>query len=175
MRSRRVPSLPLPSMAAALGMALAVGSCGGGSKAPPPAERQAVVSGQKTPAKPEDRPESDSWTRSRQCAEQAERVAKREEQSSDTFIVIMGWSNHYSPKFQRCFVQVTYLNKDAKANPKLKLIMHSLFDAFENREIASYTDASTPDAAGACAVLEGVESMFDCAAARRFVKERMSN
>src|ERR1700734_3168782 len=72
----------------------------------------AVLSFAQTPTKKTSpaQPKSDTWERSKECAAQAEKaVAERNSRS-----VAFGghgadsWSNHYSPKYNRCFVKVDY-------------------------------------------------------------------
>jgi hypothetical protein len=172
-RSRRVPILPLPYMAAALGMALALAFCRGEPRgSSQPAERLAVTRGKTASAESEGRLESDSWTRSRQCAEQAEQIVKRltQEQRGGP-LKIMGWFNHYSPKFQRCFVRVSYFNSLAKSDKEQPLLPFSLFDAFDNREIAFCSSTPSP----LCQFLgdDGSEIPGDCIGCQRFVKERI--
>jgi hypothetical protein len=159
-----------PYLVTAFGLALAATCC---REVPDRSSQSEVKQATATP-----RPEDDSWARSRECAEQADRMIKRnglnEGQRSNSQLVTE-WSNHYSPKFHRCFVLVSFLNEDTKSNRELPLITRSLFDAFENREIASYTDSRTSLAPGACSILEnGAKSLFNCAAAERFIMERMS-
>ena len=123
-------------------------------------------------------PQADSWERSRQCAEQAQRIARRNgwiEGGKTGSIRLMGWSNHYSGTFQRCFVRVSYFDEEARTNRALPLITYSLFDAFENNEIAICTDSVNAAAAYGCHVMEpGAESSSDCRACQRFVNERMT-
>jgi hypothetical protein len=69
---------------------------------------------------------ADNWERSRDCAAQTERGAKSADWDNPKTAI--GWGNHYSPKFKRCFALVTLLGNDAR---------HELYDPFERRNLAS--------------------------------------
>ncbi len=85
----------------------------------------------------------------------------------------MGWSNHYSPKFRQCFVHLGFLNGNAKTDREQPLVLYSLYDAFENREIATCADAKNALASAFCRVEDHPEKTT-CADCRQFVGERMS-
>jgi len=70
------------------------------------------------------------WKRMKECAEQADRFIKQPDPLRNQ---LGGWENHYSPKYNRCYVAITYLNAEAKKNPKLPLTFDVLYDAFEGR------------------------------------------
>jgi hypothetical protein len=82
---------------------------------------------------------TDDWARMRECAAQAERDAKSVGWDKDA----LGWENHYSSKYERCFVAVSW------AGPHD--LTEELYDAFERRSLATCGDAfaATVDADGA--------------------------
>ncbi len=132
------------------------------SKVQPPIQRQSS---------------DENWDRMRQCAEQADRVARREgwvgTQKARSDSTVLGWWNHYSPKYGRCYMQVSYLNEPAKRDKRLPEIYYELHDAFENNYVATCTDATNSGAGSFCHI-EGMGPPNDCSVCRAFVKERMS-
>jgi len=70
----------------------------------------------------------DDWQRMKECAEQADREAKRSgwiEGKRDGDASIVGWQNHYSPKYERCYVSVSYINHEARKDRDLPLLTTS--------------------------------------------------
>jgi hypothetical protein len=54
----------------------------------------------------------------------------------------MGWTNHYSPKYDRCYVLVSYLHKGGKAKPPGEPITYNeLWDAFERKLLSTCAGA----------------------------------
>ena len=113
----------------------------------------------------------------RECAAQTDLVAKRSgwvegHRTGDT--TIAGWQSHYSPKYQHCYVQVTYINHPAENNRDLPPLYDELWDAFEGKSLAICTDATNASASRFCTLQDG-PSHFDCKACREFVEDRMKN
>jgi hypothetical protein len=74
-------------------------------------------------------PKADTWQKSKECAAQAEKVvADWDRDNAARGFPKTIWTNHYSPKFNRCFIEV----HDA-ATPR-----SSLTDAFERSTVAVY-------------------------------------
>ena len=48
----------------------------------------------------------DTWDRSRQCADQAAKLASEIKADSGPGMII-GWDNHYNPKYRRCFLAMS--------------------------------------------------------------------
>jgi hypothetical protein len=99
----------------------------------------AVVSFAQAPAKtaPLSSAKQDTWERSKECAAQAEKMVAGWSQRAGS--APTDWNNHYSPKYNKCFVSITsvQLSTDEKTFPTL----HStaLFNAFERSpSIAAY-------------------------------------
>jgi hypothetical protein len=114
----------------------------------------------------------------KECAEQSDRVAKRAgwvEGRRDGDLTIMGWQNHYNPKYERCYVLVSYLNHAAKTNRDLPLLYDELFDAFEGRLLSICTDAASANARVFCSIQADDRPHLDCRACRQFAKDRMEN
>jgi hypothetical protein len=139
-------------------------------------------------------PKSDTWERSKECAAQAGKVVAERNNHS----ILSGghgadfWSNHYSPKYTRCFVQVDYfvdLKYGVKSGP---LHYTYLDDAFERVGIAESADGGVSPqflcrneqnpkecekhAASlwefACKI---EDHKTDCATAKDFIAEHMKN
>ena len=87
----------------------------------------------------------------------------------------MGWQNHYSPKYGRCYVQVSYINRRAKTDRELPLFYDELMDAFEARLLAVCTDASNAGAFMFCRVEGDENRRSDCRACRQFIRDHMDN
>jgi hypothetical protein len=135
----------------------------------------------------------DTWERSKECAAQAEKMMS----ARDAQIVAEGgtpatiWSNHYSLKYNRCFVEA-YYGFTSKAYVKGGPMTHTvLIDAFERSGVAAAATGLEPEIAcrgedksdeclsiarmvwkGACTT-DGAEST--CEAAEQFIKEHMKN
>lgn len=81
----------------------------------------------------------DNWNRIRECAAQPtgsphEHAWIPTRRSSDV-------KNHYSPTYGRCYMEITYLNSEARKNPELlPEIYHELWDAFEEKLLSICTD-----------------------------------
>src|SRR5262249_28896899 len=120
-----------------------------------------------------------SWERMKQCAERADHLARQQGWvvgRSDGGTRVLGWSNHFSPKYQRCYVEVSYFNDAAESDESLPVLTYSLFDAFENKELSSCTDASNLKAGSFCEIFAGEAATpiaGDCRECRAFVQDRM--
>jgi hypothetical protein len=118
-----------------------------------------------------------AWQRMKECAEQAARIAQRLEERPHKDFGIMGWENHYSPKYERCYVLVKYLNREATKNRNLPLLFDQLFDAFESRALAICTNSSATEAGTFCSVEPRADGSpeVDCGNCAQFIKDRMNN
>lgn len=119
--------------------------------------------------------QTDNWERMKECAAQTDSLAGREgwvRGDTKSHVTTEDWSNHYSPKYERCYVEVSYRNHLAEKDKDLPLLYFELWDAFEGKLVASCTNAST---AGASIVCESESKFGDCRACRQFVKDRMNN
>jgi hypothetical protein len=116
----------------------------------------------------------DTWEKSKQCADQAEKVMAAHVAPRDQFVT---WSNHYSPKYDRCFIEIRQMLRILGPNPSHADVIHTgevawlgseLQDAFERSRLAWFT----PIERAVCSV-EG-ESV-DCVKAQNFIAEHMKN
>ena len=118
------------------------------------------------------------WARAKDCADQAERAARRQnwvEGGKFYFWTSTGYTNHYSPKYDRCYVAVSYSNEDAKANPG-PTQQELLFDAFENRLLATCSSSASADLRSFyCNVGDNSEKDGDCGVCGEFIKEHLDN
>ena len=117
---------------------------------------------------------AENWERMRQCATRADQLtaaAGLVEGQRNGDVVTLGWINHYSPKFEHCYVLVSYLNKGGKAAPPgIPISYHELWDAFERRLLS--TCAGPDFGSSAYCSLDGQKG-FDCAACQQFIDDRM--
>ena len=88
----------------------------------------------------------------------------------------MGWTNHYSAKYGRCYVAQTINNQEAAGrNSDLPYFYDELFDAFEDNLLATCVPELSPSGHGAfCSIQEGELGAVDCAVCRAFIKDRMA-
>jgi hypothetical protein len=103
------------------------------------------------------------WQRDKDCALQAERVAARLELEETRYksTWILNWDNHYSAKYQRCFMRVRYTGGS-----------DALYDVFENSQVASCSNARD---APFCDIKEDQQRRGDCKACFAYIEERMKN
>lgn len=114
----------------------------------------------------------------KECAEQTDRIAKRSgwvEGQRNGDITILGWQNHYSPKFGRCYILVNYVNNRAQKAGDLPLLYDELFDAFEGRLLSICTDFKSSKSAFWCDIQADDGPHHDCQACRQFAKDRIEN
>jgi hypothetical protein len=134
----------------------------------------------------------DTWERSKECAAQAEKVVADRNRFS---VAVNGhgvdsWSNHYSPKYKRCFVKLDYV-LDVKTGVKGgPFLVTDLVDAFERTSVAESADGVSPkfvcrneDNPAECeriavSVWEShceTDHKTDCATSKDFIAEHMKN
>ena len=116
---------------------------------------------------------ADDWQKMKDCAAQADRIHQRAQQDASPSSAL-GRQNHYSAKYNRCFVSTSYVNQEAKKNHNLPLMYDELWDAFEEGLLAICTDAAVSSAATFCTV-QDQEHFGDCRFCRAFINDRMNN
>jgi hypothetical protein len=119
-------------------------------------------------------PTDTNWDRMTQCATRVDQwtasVGLVEGQRQGN-VVTLGRENHYSPKYGRCYLLVSYLHKGGKAAPPGEpLNYNELWDAFERKLLA--TCAGTQFGTSGFCSIEG-EGVFECAACKQFIDDRM--
>ena len=107
-----------------------------------------------------------------ECAAQADRVMKEENmeagQHPSPQTRVMGWRNHYSPKYGRCFVLVT-LQQDS--GPPY---YDELYDVFERRLMAMCTTAE--QVSPFCSIQEGSDpAAGTCTVCKAFLDDHMDH
>lgn len=125
-----------------------------------------ALSGQ-TIAKKDSPPKTDTWQRSKECAAQAEKVMTDKPGS---------WENHYSPKYNRCFVSTSTRTPGERAGKDFPETVVELIDAFERTALAQWVSAY-PQSEGPLNALSchiGYEPAA-CAKAISFISEHMKN
>ena len=117
-------------------------------------------------------PKSDAWQKSKECANQAEKVMADNDRRATAMGLpgSAGWTNHYSPKYDKCFVSAEYVNKDGGIGKNGPMFTTSLIDAFERSFLA--TSASVGPTEGLCQI---DHKPVACAKAEDFIAERMKN
>jgi hypothetical protein len=111
------------------------------------------------------------------CFEQADRMARRYklyEGAPWANYTVSGYTNHYSPKFDRCYVEVVVTNHQIKEYPRSPLTERMLYDAFEGRELA-ICSSKEPTAVVSCQIEGSASTAGDCAACESFVEDHMNH
>ncbi len=127
--------------------------------------RQAVA---QTPAKktPAAHTKPDTWRKSKECADQAEKVITDWDDAS------VFWRNHYSPKYDRCFLHISRLIdiKDCIGS----VHKDTLYDALERSTLAtSISSPVPPQVAPSCSTDDDAKA--DCKTAADYITEHMKN
>ena len=125
----------------------------------------------------QEQPKKDNWQRMKECAEQAERMIRSQgivvgKQKGDS--TITGYEDHYSQKYERCFMTTSTINYAAgtPGNPTLVITTTDLYDAFEGKLLATSANAT----AWEDCYIEGIRgSISHCDEADAFIKDRMQN
>jgi hypothetical protein len=114
------------------------------------------------------------WQRGKECADQAEKVMA---DIKTTALKISSWENHYSPKYDKCFV--SYFGTDSLQD--VAIFTHTLIDGFERATLA-YVWKRYPVTGGSIQLgkLEGAVRSIDsedvnCEKAGQFIDEHMKN
>ncbi len=138
-------------------------------------------------------PKSDTWERSKECAAQAEKAV---EERNSRSVAYGGhgsdsWTNHYSPKYNRCFVEVEYFADQKYAVKGGPLFYTFLEDAFEMTNVAESAggvnyqmlcraeenpkecEKNAASAYESACTIE--DHKTDCATAKDFITEHMKN
>lgn len=120
-------------------------------------------------SKPAQKP--DTWERSKECAAQAEKIMM------GTSAVYSSWENHYSPKYNKCFVSRVTSYPATGAGKDFPAVKRELVDAFEKTTsaqwVSAYPGAEDPgDPVFTCRIDHGPAA---CAKAQAFISEHMKN
>jgi hypothetical protein len=126
----------------------------------PQGENKPQQSPQKATSEPR---QTENWERTRECAAQAEHAAKRAGWDAGK----SGWENHYSVKYERCFVAV-----DSFADG---VVNHELYDAFEGHLLALCPFSTTKTTICITEDADGKNPPVDCDVCRQFIADRMSH
>ena len=129
------------------------------------------------------RTENDPFERVAACAMQADRFGDRlRAQSEDPGGVQVGeWTSHWNTRDGKCYVQVSLYNSRYNVNTArmIPLISSELYDAFEGVRVAVHTSSPLDDFAREawCRVADNERDTnpTDCAAARLFMLDKLSN
>lgn len=122
-------------------------------------------------------PKTDTWARMKECSEQAGKALSEirggvAEESDD---YPQNWENHYSPKYNRCYLLIyRTLFKTNSAGKREVSSWARLVDAFERSEIASehYDNVLSDRQLEFCQIGDGIVA---CVKAKAFISEHMKN
>ena len=135
---------------------------------------------------------ADTWQKSKECAAQAEKVmAERTRALTISGSRDIEWSNHYSPKYNRCFLKIEWMQDDKVAVKGGPMFYMFLLDAFERTTLANSADGPPVEAVCryddnpkeceqraafvwklACQI---EDQKSDCSNAREFIADHMKN
>jgi hypothetical protein len=158
--------LKLVSSILAVTAALASGQSVTKPPATPPSQKAA----------PKNTNTNDDWQKSKECAEQSEKVMKEKGE------FYRFWRNHYSPKYNKCFIEDSTRVPGEGAGRDYPELTVELIDAFERTHLAQWVSETTkpaepPRADGVAGPLQchiGYQRV-DCAKAIAFISEHMKN
>lgn len=108
----------------------------------------------------------DTWQKTKECADQAAKVIADWDDAS------VFWRNHYSPKYNRCFLLVSrQINvKDWIGT----VFQNTLYDAFERSTLAtSIAPPVPPEMASTCSMDDDAKA--DCKTSAVFIADHMKN
>ncbi len=110
----------------------------------------------------------DTWQKSKECASKAEKLmAELDRRGQGAW----HWENHYSPKYNRCFISATYITSEKDGGSKDRsLFSIQLVDAFERSVLANSAFGGATE--GFCDI-DGKTA--DCEKAASFIAEHMKN
>ena len=136
----------------------------------------------------------DNWEKMKDCATQAEKLMERRNRQNAALGIgaASDWTNHYSPKYNRCFVVASYFVKQEGWFKHESILTTSLLDAFEGAFLAASANiAVPPDFAcrqdnnpheceqGIRDTVRNIckvgDQVIDCPKAEEFIKEHMKN
>jgi hypothetical protein len=123
------------------------------------------------------------WQRMKDCAEQADRAARRDKLYEGAPLFggyhSTGYTNHYSPKYERCYVAVGYFSRAAltqtvrDGKKKEPMSLDHLYDAYEGKMVAQCSSAE--EGAYTVCIIDGQPSTSDCALCNAFISDHMNN
>lgn len=111
------------------------------------------------------RPGIDTWQRQKDCLAIVQKTIENEFGSlkNDPGVKIMGWTNHYSPKYGHCYVQLSYV-----LHGENRISLENLMDPLENYR--SLAESATGN--WGCTI--GSDKV-DCKQAAAFIEDHMGN
>ena len=115
-----------------------------------------------------------NWQHMKECAEQVDRIVIKEHLASGS-PTLVARENHYSPKYNRCYVRFSYPNSEAAAkNPELPSVYSELWDAFEEKLLSVCTDERVFRGGRVFCTIQDKDNFMNCDVCRQFVKDRMT-
>jgi hypothetical protein len=129
--------------------------------------------GQATKKEPPVQGKADMWQRSKECAMQSEKLMADDDRRAVASGVGIAthWENHYSPKYNRCFVSASYMTSAKDGGGKtVPMFQTQLSDAFERSVLAN--SAAVGPTNGFCHI---EDRQADCDKVAIFISEHMKN
>lgn len=128
----------------------------------------------------------DNYERMKDCAAQADQIVNQTIVAAaqkrlgvaintpslsnwDTDASILGWGNHYSSKYERCYVAVSAISHSGQSPWSYE----EVYDAFESKSLVIYTD--NHENASFCKIFGDNSTTGNCNAARAFIDDHMKN
>lgn len=125
----------------------------------------------------QEQPKKDNWQRMKECAEQAERMIKSQGivfGKRDGDFTKTGYEDHYSQKYERCFMTISTMNSAAGTPGHTEpAFTTDLYDAFEGKHLA--TSGYTIELWAGCYIEGMPKSNSNCLEAGAFIDDRMQN
>jgi hypothetical protein len=81
---------------------------------------------------------------------------------------LLGWQNHYSSQFERCYVYASFMNRAGDPKGGSPSTYWKLYDAFGHSVVAIH--GLTPVESNYCEI---EDTMVECPKARAYMDERM--
>jgi hypothetical protein len=119
---------------------------------------------------------TDNWQRSKECAAQAEKLMTEWHNLTDAPPkdggIAPSWTDHYSPKYNRCFIKYTHTINEGWTSSMV--LEDMLIDAFERSTLAkSFPLAAPAQIKLFCSTDDDPKA--DCEKAKNFISDHMKN
>lgn len=118
-----------------------------------------------------------NWGRTKQCAERADKMIKaggwNATNPADT-LELFGYQNHYSPKYQRCYIELSIHQKNPTDAIPGQWV--ELYDAFESKNLATcVSEFATEQQKLMCSVdrPDSDSSRVSCSVCDAFINDHM--
>lgn len=113
-----------------------------------------------------------NWQKMMECANRVDYWLSRNETKMPHYL-FLGTENHYSPKYNKCFIRLSYMH-DGTGLDTFPMFIEFMHDAFEGTSLAGWSTSSNAAnvAEGYCAIKN---KPIPCRQAKQFINEHMEN